>query len=106
MLPKASFTEGVCSAVTNNADALGLEIANISMITVSKDADASELNKTIGTLRKSNLDVVFGCTYYNTRVRFVQQAKLLEFSPKAIVLSSCVDAGSFLNDLGDDGKYF
>jgi hypothetical protein len=39
-------------------------------------------------------------TYYSTCKKFIQEAKSQDFSPKAIVMTGCVDGSTFLSDLG------
>jgi branched-chain amino acid transport system substrate-binding protein len=101
----ASFTKGVCGGITSNAGSIGVELDSEGMVIVKPDANEVELGKVIEGFRNRSVDVVFGCTYFNTCVRFVKVSKNMAYSPKGIALSSCVDSEKFLSDLGSDGKY-
>jgi hypothetical protein len=78
----------------------------MGMITVPYGASSEDLAGVVDTFQNhSDIDVVIGCTYYNTCVRFMQEAKKKDYSPKAISMSSCVDSSAFEVDLGEDGAY-
>jgi ABC-type branched-subunit amino acid transport system substrate-binding protein len=88
----ASFARGVCSGITSHAAGLGLQLHAIGLQTIRSAAKYSsaandlardrEIGGLVQNLSATDADVVFGCTYYETCKKFIQQAKLAGYSPK------------------------
>ena len=97
----AIFPESVAEGARRWADEYGLRVLGVETYA----QDVTDVSGIVSKFRELSPDVFVGGGYFNDALLFVQTAKALGFSPKAMVLTVGPTHPEFRRELGPDANY-
>lgn len=90
----AVFTKAVCDAVPTLITNNGMTIAT-TVVTMPRPFDAGEYKKALVQLRDKGVNAIVGCTYTESGMGIIRVLEQMDFSPKALLLTSAVTSPGY-----------
>ena len=99
----ASFTKGVCAAVSEYAAEYNMTLTSETLVVASPTQE--NLTSVVEQMVEENPDVVITCVYDAGCVEWVNTMRTADWSPKAQVFTVCIGQEILENGVGDDREF-
>lgn len=101
----ASFTKGVCAAMSDLAEKFNLDLqAEIEVVTSPTAEDLDPVARNL-SMAENDPDIVVTCVYDKGCSEWVASMRKSGWSPRAQVFTVCIGMDSFVEAVGTDAQY-